>query len=118
MVPGTGCEASEAVTRWPSTLEMQQGMAASEIDYVVVNGTAEGLVQAAGTNADGTGPCSALHGVGSSDHHAQHNEMRVAFRGGRGACGVPPQSRTVFLWVGVDEALRVAYTAEVVLPAG
>ena len=41
MVSGAGCTAGDAVTRWPSTRERQKGMAATEIDYVVVNGTAE-----------------------------------------------------------------------------
>ena len=98
VVSGTGYEASEAVARWPSTLGRQKDMAASGVDYVELNGTAEGLVLAAETDVDGPGQCSALCGVGASDHRARHSEMRVTFRGGRGICGTPLQPRTVFMW--------------------
>ena len=40
VVSGAGRAVGDAVTRWPSTLERQNGMAATEVDYGVVNGTA------------------------------------------------------------------------------
>ena len=88
-------------------------MCASEIDYVVANGSAEILVDDVRTDADGSGPCAALYGVGASDHRALHVVMHVSFRDASGAAAPPTPSRTVYRWSEADGALLAAYTAEV-----
>ena len=92
---------------------MQQDACASEIDYVVVNGSAEVLVDEVRTDADGSGPCAALYGGGASDHRAQHVIMHVSFSEANGATASPKPSRTVYRWSEADDALLTAFTAEV-----
>ena len=113
VVSGADCDAESAMSRWPSTLEMQQGACAPEIDYVDANGSVEILVDDVRTDAGGSDPCAALYGVGAFDHRALHVVMHISFCDANGAATPPAPSRTVYWWSEACGVLLAAYTAEV-----